>query len=88
MFQVEDDLEGIRTVDNQPELMSRFKNFGRNLMDLNDKAARRQTVSLNLIPAETRNFVLISIAKHVENFRALTNLLNTSQDVNLLISVV
>ncbi len=45
-FQVEDDLDRIKNASSQQELMSSFKDFGRSLMDLNDTAGKRQTVSV------------------------------------------
>jgi len=42
--QVEDDLDRIRNAQNQQELMTSFKDFGRSLGELNDRAGRRQMV--------------------------------------------
>jgi hypothetical protein len=43
---VEDDLDRIRNAQNQQELMNSFKDFGRSLVELNDRAGRRQMVSV------------------------------------------
>lgn len=45
-FQVEDDLDRIRNAQSQQELMNSFKDFGRSLVELNDRAGRRQMVGL------------------------------------------
>ena len=42
--QVEDDLDRIRNAQNQQELMMSFKDFGRSLGELNDRAGLRQMV--------------------------------------------
>jgi len=44
LLQVEDDLDRIRNAQNQQELMTSFKDFGRSLGELNDRAGRRQMV--------------------------------------------
>ena len=44
VVQVEDDLDRIRNAQNQQELMTSFKDFGRSLGELNDRAGRRQMV--------------------------------------------
>lgn len=43
---MEDDLDRIRNAQNQQELLSSFKDFGRSLVELNDRAGRRQMVSI------------------------------------------
>ena len=45
-LQVEDDLDRIRNAQNQQELMTSFKDFGRSLGELNDRAGRRQMVRI------------------------------------------
>jgi len=47
-LQVEDDLDRIRNAQNQQELMTSFKDFGRSLGELNDRAGRRQMVHIHL----------------------------------------
>jgi len=44
VVEVEDDLDRIRNAQNQQELMTSFKDFGRSLGELNDRAGRRQMV--------------------------------------------
>ena len=44
--QVEDDLDRIRNAASQQELMDRFKDFGNSLVELTDRAGRRQQVRL------------------------------------------
>jgi len=43
-LKVEDDLDRIRNAQSQQELMTSFKDFGRSLGELNDRAGRRQMV--------------------------------------------
>lgn len=46
---MEDDLDRIRNAQNQQELMTSFKDFGRSLGELNDRAGRRQMVCVSVI---------------------------------------
>lgn len=56
-YQVEDDLDRIRNAQNQQELLNSFKDFGRSLVELNDRASRRQMVSsLSVFEVTDSNF--------------------------------
>jgi catenin alpha len=43
---VEDDLDRIRNAASQQELIDSFKDFGRSVVELSDRAGKRQQVSL------------------------------------------
>ena len=60
LFQVEDDLDRIRNAQSQQELMNSFKDFGRSLVELNDRAGRRQMVGLVQCCSGIIKWVLIS----------------------------
>ena len=55
-IQVENDLGRIRNASNQQELMDCFKEFGKSVVELSERAAQRQNVS---------SFVDVSVLKTI-----------------------
>ena len=60
-MQVEDDLDHIKNATSQQELNDAFREFGRSMAELTERAARRQAVS-SLIFLQMLEFVKKNIA--------------------------